>query len=525
MSMNMQHHAKNQESRGLYNSKTVVGNFVALGSSEVLARLIGFAATIYLTRVLGPEGFGVIGFAAALVAYFSLGVSAGFNDVGAREVARQPHEATSIALSVIVVRLALATVSLVALVGIAYLLDKPLSVKLVTVSTGLLLFASAVDTSWVYKGLERTHIVGLTMVLAQALYLGITVLIVQGPTDVLLAPIAQFLGELGAALLLAGILFHRGGEKFALHRGFTILIQSGFLLLTKLGRTMIFCFDVVLIGFLLGEREVGLYTAAYRFCFLPLAIAAALQMAYLPAFARAADRGKEPMVVLVNRSFEMSAALSFPMMIGGWLLAKPLLYTLYGAAFIQAEEAFRLLLISIGLIFFYGAVHNVLLACHKLRVGMYIVATGAGLNTVLNLLLVPSLGLLGAALVMVATESMILAIGFLVLWKLGIRFNLQPLLRPCLAAGVMGAGLVVLGSGHHLVVVLTVGFLVYVSTLLIFRGVPQDALPYLRTRMFPGSMRGISLSSVATTEIGSQRECSVHSSAKAPFDHRPLKRG
>ena len=92
----------------------VIGNILSLGGGEILSRVIAFAGTAYLARMLEPEGFGVIGFTTAIFGYFQFSVAAGFHDVGAREVARRPQSASTIAASVILVSLALAASALAA---------------------------------------------------------------------------------------------------------------------------------------------------------------------------------------------------------------------------------------------------------------------------------------------------------------------------------------------------------------------------------------------------------------------------
>jgi len=51
--------------------RVVARNFLTLGSGEALARMIAFGATVYVARVLGPESYGIIELAAAIVLYFS----------------------------------------------------------------------------------------------------------------------------------------------------------------------------------------------------------------------------------------------------------------------------------------------------------------------------------------------------------------------------------------------------------------------------------------------------------------------
>ena len=470
----------------ILDSRKLINNILALGSSEALARLIAFVGTAYLARVLGPTGFGIIAFALAIVGYLSIGVSKGFEQVGAREIARYPDDALAMAANVTMVKIGLAFAGLALLGIVVFFLNKPLDVRLVVMLTGLSLFSLALDTSWVFKGLERNHVVGLALILGQILYVGTVVLVVNGSKDVFLVPVAQFLGEMGAAILLAVSIFRLGeirkGVALDFHQGLRIIRSSGFMMLTKILRTLIFTFDVVLLGLLLGEREVGLYSASYRFCFFLLAIVTSIQVAYLPAFTRAADKGGGEVSELVGRSLEISSAFSIPMVVGGVLLAGPLLTTMYGGEYLEGKAAFQLLIGSIGLIFFYSVIHNVFLACERLKVQMWIMAIGAGVNIILNIILIPLYGLVGAASATVLAHGLILLMGFLFVWqKMGIGLFLSCVLRPLLAAAVMGTSLIALELNFNLPLSLGIGVIVYVTVLAAIGGIPQDIRSYWQT--------------------------------------------
>ncbi|TMA06534.1 MAG: hypothetical protein E6J89_17890, partial [Deltaproteobacteria bacterium] len=145
--MNASEHNVSTSSKSSDSTK-IVGNVLALGTGEFLARLVAYVGITYLARRLGPVGFGIIGFVTALYGHFSLPVNAGFVDTGAREIARRPQEARSIAVSALLVRLAVAFVELAALAMVVFLLKKAEAVKLVALLMGLCFFSLALDTSW-----------------------------------------------------------------------------------------------------------------------------------------------------------------------------------------------------------------------------------------------------------------------------------------------------------------------------------------------------------------------------------------
>ena len=459
--------------------KRIINNIVALGGSELVARIIAFIGTAYVARVLGPEAFGIIGFAAAIVGYLSMGITAGLNEVGSLEVAQHRDRAAAIASHAILTRLGLAFLALLVLLVFAYAVDKAPTAKLIIVLTGLSLFSLAFDTSWVFKGLERNHLVGLALVVGQSLYVGAVLLMVKGPSDLTAIPLAQFVAELSGALLLAVMLFRAGHSALQLRPNLQLLRKSGFLILTKGARTVIFTFDIVLLGLLLGDREVGLYSGPHRISLLLLALMAAIHVAYLPGFARAAATSLALVVDLARRSFEVAVALSVPIIVGGWILAEPLIVHLFGVDYRGGVAALQLLLFSLGPISLFGIVHNVLLVYGHTKTETWLVAAGAGLNIALNVALIPRFGIMGAALARVASEGFILLIGITLLSRMGIGLVVRPVLLPILAAGVMGASLLTLRSGVNVALCLALGLMIYLFSLLALKGIPQDVLPYL----------------------------------------------
>ena len=464
-----------------FESRKILGNILSLGSGELIARVVAFLGITYVARRLGPEEFGIIGFAAALFGYLALTVTGGFNDIGAREVARRPREASSIAASVIIVKLALACVALVTIGLAAWSLNKPPTVKLVLLLMGLLFFPLALDTSWVYKGLERNRLVGIALILSQILYVGVVLIVVNEPRDVLLVPVAQFLGEMSAAMMLAVPLFRSEKIRVNLREGLSILRSSSFWAVSRLMRMLMYTFSVVLLGFLLGEREVGLYTAPYRICFLLVAIAAVIHSSYLPAITRAATQGMEQAVAAAERSLNLTATIAAPLIVGGVITSASLLQVVFGAEYREGAAAFRFLILSIGFVFILGPVHNMLVVYDRLKAEMLIFAIAAGVNVGLNTLIIPRYGLVGAGFVAALSEAVTLLLGLVVLSKIGVRYGLRSVWRPVVASGLMGASLIALGSDRELAVQLAVGCVVYLFALVILRGIPQDVRPLLQT--------------------------------------------
>ena len=458
-------------------SISVLENFLSLGSGIVISKAVAFIGTAYLARRLGVYGFGIIGFATAVCSYFAIALRAGFAPVGAREVARTPAKIAPVSAGVIVLRLALSGGVFLLTFLATLVLDKPDTVKWVVILTALTYISLSLDTGWVYKGLAKNRRVGVSLVMAQAIYVAVLFLVVRGPEDILRVPLSLLFGELVAAAYLAVPLFRGASWSPDLPRAWSIFRASVPLIIGQALRALINVFDVVLLALLIGEVAVGLYTAAYRICFLVMLIAHSLQVAYLPDLSRAAHRSAARAGELVNRALEFSAALAVPMAVGGIVLASPLLVHLFGPEYGEGAEAFRLLLVSLAFIFLHGVFGLTLLAHDRTRVLMWIQAFGATLNVILNLILIPRHGIVGAAVATVAAEGLILTLDFLACRRLGLDIAFGVLVKPIAAATVMAGLLLWLGPDTNWLLRLLAGMVTSGVTLTLIGGIPADARP------------------------------------------------
>lgn len=412
--------------------------FFPLAFGETGARIIAFVATAYLARTLGASAFGMIGFAVALVAHFGIALAVGVGEVGARDVARNPEKTSAIAATAITLRLAVAVVAIAAIISLSMVLRIDQGTRVVTWLYAFSVIPLALDTAWAYKGLGRTRPVGYALLLSQAVALAAILLVVKSDDDVAKVPIVQVAGDLFAAAFLLVPLM-RGSWHIAPLRAIgDIARRSGTITVSRVLRTVVVSFDVVLLGLLVTAREVGLYSAAYRVVFFVMAIIYASHAAFLPEVARSAT---EPRALsrLLSRAIGLALAVTIPFVVGGVLVAPNLMDLIFGAEYRAGSVPLQLLLSALLLFGIHGATRNVFLAVQRLGIETLIVAAGVVVNVVLNLLLIPRYGITGSAIATVAGEAAILIGLFAVLWNLGIRPAIRPV-APAVVAGLAMAG-------------------------------------------------------------------------------------
>jgi O-antigen/teichoic acid export membrane protein len=413
--------------------KTVARNFWALLTGEALARIIGIAIALRLARVLGVDGFGTLEVGLAVLVYLQLFVDGGLDLVATRAVARRPELRDQYAGNLIGLRLATAAMAVSAVLVINALTAQTPLLDGVVFRYALSVVPAACALGWAFQASERMRAVAAGNVITQLVYLAGVWYAVHDGHGTLRVPIAYTAASAAGAVAVGlwyvrryGWIYPRfdpGFWRTAMAQGLPVAGARGL-------RAVSYNFDVLMLGYLFTHAPVGLYAAAYRIVTLPLLGYATLFTALFPAVVRL-DPGERARFVAIGMAAIGASALTIAIVL--WSTAAALLTFLMGAAFTGGASALRLLAWSIPLTAAGGVCRQVLLASGHQRVDLVVVACGAVANVILNILLIPSFGLVGAATATVTAEGIVLVgalTGFLVMQSRPAVVVATPDLRP-----------------------------------------------------------------------------------------------
>ena len=372
--------------------------------AERIARLVfNVGVGFWVARYLGPDRFGELNYALALVGVAALVAELGLEGLVRRELIRVPARATEILVTTAGLRLAggalaWALVILMACFGWGGVEGRTLLPVL-----GLTLFQPALFVSDLYfqAHLKAKISVGAQMIALIAGAAGRIALIM------LAAPLVGFAWAAVAEMLVAGLvlalLARRQGlalrpALFDAGRAVGLLREAWPLLMSGFAVTLYLRLDAIMLRSMVGVQEVGIYAAAVRFTeiwyFVPVALAASL----LPALMRARERGPSAYARRLQAGYDLNAGLAYILAVPLTLLAPWVIQTAYGPAYAPAARVLSLHIWSSVFVFLGVARGQFLL--NEGRTGFYLWATVAGLfvNATLNLALIPHHGAWGAAL-------------------------------------------------------------------------------------------------------------------------------
>lgn len=197
--------------------------------------------------------------------------------------------------------------------------------------------------------------------------------------------------------------------------------------------------DSVMIGYFLNNADVGVYRVIFQFTSLAAFTTSALHAALWPRVSRWNQIGEIGLIEeSISRAFTYSLIVAMPLFVGGALLGDKLLYYFYGADFVNYTTLMLLFTVQIVNIFQYFLT-TYLSAMNQVKEVFKITAVAIVANIIVNAMLIPVIGISGAAVATLVTMSLnaILARRILAR-KIALRVEHSSLLNILKASIVMG---------------------------------------------------------------------------------------
>ena len=406
---------------------------VALNGSTIV---LGFGATLLLSRILGVSGYGAYAFAFAWASVLAVPALLGLTPLVIRHVAAYRAREEWGPLRGILRRsnqaVALSAGSLVALgavLGWAAHRSEPELVRPFWI--GLLLVPIIALTALrqaAMQGLGRVVVGRLPeTIVAPALFI---VLIGGGALvgDALSPSSAIALQVVAAAVAFAiGAYLLRGSLPAAVRLVAPAYethtwARSALPLFAMSGVTAVNAqVGTIFLGALEGPEEAGIYGVASRVAVFTSFVALAATYPLMPAAARVyATQGRDELQRLVARSARVVALASIPLIVGLVVFAEPCL-RLFGGDFEQGANALRLMALGEGVKVSLGFGGLALVMTGREGQLTKAVAAGAAATLLLNPALIPFFGVEGAALATAAGATLTALIAAVLAWtRLGI---------------------------------------------------------------------------------------------------------
>ena len=174
--------------------KTLFSNTLMLYIMQISAYVFPLITFPWLTRALGPEKYGVMNVANAIIVYFQLFVDFGFLLSATRECSIHRDDKSklqNIVSSVVQAKLIISLVGLAVMLLLTCFIGEFRNNALYLILAYLSVFFSVFVPDYLFRGVEKMHTITYRSIISRALYTALVILFVRMPEDYLLVPISD----------------------------------------------------------------------------------------------------------------------------------------------------------------------------------------------------------------------------------------------------------------------------------------------------------------------------------------------
>ena len=389
----------------------ILNNIAWLFSDKLLRMGVGLLISVWVARYLGPTDFGLFSFAVAVVSFFGALSTLGLSGVVVREIVSDPQNSLETLGSSFVLQAVggiIAYAMLLLLTPIMRPHDR--SVMSVVGIIGLLLLIKGSENIkyWFESQILSKYVVladNAAFVAMAAVKIG---LIMTGASLLAFAWVT-FIEGLIAALLVFGIYEWVGGRvkawQCSISRIKALMVHSWPLILSGLAVTVYMRIDQIMLGQILDDRAVGIYSAAVRISeawyFIPVVIVGSV----FPSLLEAKKTSEAVYLEKFQKLYDLLALVAIVVAIPVTFLADWIVEAVFGSEYLEAGAILAIHIWTALFVFLGVASGKWFLAENRQLLAFHRVFWGMGVNIVLNMLWIPQYGGVGAAFATLVSQA------------------------------------------------------------------------------------------------------------------------
>lgn len=394
----------------MHRSHAITKNISWLVGDKLIRLTLGLFVSGLLARVLGPEMFGRLNFAVALIAIFIPIATFGSEGIIVRELVRAKLSMNAVLGSAFYLRLALGFIAFILCNLLVLFVSEPnQEIYALTLIIGSSLVFQAFD---IFDCFFQSRVMSKYTVIARGIGFFIAsiirIVILLTYPDIFLISITYLIEVVLSAVIqlyfgaVEGVFVSKLQPK--LKEVGLILLDSWPLAISGLSIMMYMRIDQIMIASMVGEEQLGQYSAALRFSETLYFLPSIFLVSFMPKIQMAFERSKKEYFHLLQKFFNWIVLAAYIVSISLTLVSSQLIHIVFGAGY---EQAAAILSVHVWtLVFVYlGVAQNAwIIPNNKTKFALIETIVAAVSNVVLNLYLIPKYQALGAAIATLVSQ-------------------------------------------------------------------------------------------------------------------------
>ena len=389
-------------------NKRVVSNAKWIIICRIGQSLLQLIVGMITARYLGPSNYGLINYAASIVAFVLPFMQLGMPSTLVQELIETPEKEGEIMGTAVLSNLVSGLASMVVVISFVSVANRGETITLIVsalYSLSLLFRAMELMTYWFQYKLKSKFpsiiMLGVSIVLS-----AYKIFIVISAKSIywfaVITSIEYALSGFAMVFIYSGMKTQRFKFTFAMVK--RLFYRSKYFILALAMVTVFQNTDHIMLKMMVGDSQNGFYTAAFTcatiFHFLYFAIVDSMRPVILESKKNQSKQYGENISSLYSIVIYTAVAQA----VGFTILAKPIVSVLYGAEYMETVQVLRVIVWQVAFSHM-GTVRNIWMLAEGYEKYVWrINLAGALLNIILNALLSPHYGAVGAALASFATQ-------------------------------------------------------------------------------------------------------------------------
>ncbi|MGD1816187.1 MAG: flippase [Pleomorphochaeta sp.] len=452
---------------------------------QILIMLLPLITVPYLSRILGAEGIGKYSYTYSIAYYFTIFAMLGLNNYGNRSVARIKYDKEELSKTFWeIYGMQIITSIIVCICYVIYMEISNID-RIILITQGAIVISSIFNINWFFFGIEEFKLTVSRNAIIKVLTVIIIFLFVKTKNDLNKYILIMAISILLSQIVLWPFLFKRIYYVKPKMRNICKHFSQNLLLFIPVLAVSIYkIMDKIMIGNMSSMVQVGLYENSEKIITLPMSLITALGTVMLPRMSNLIAMGKKKeSYYLIEKSMLFIMVMGSAFMFGIAGISNVIAPVFFGQEFINCGILITLLSITIIFTCWANVIRTqYLIPNNEDKIYVTTVSLGAIVNFIINYLLIPNFGSIGAAIGTIIAEATV-CIGqtFFVRKKINIKQYLKNGFPFILIGLVMYLAVKFLGLGHAftiniLLLQIIVGTIIYIVLSLIYSRLTKNML-------------------------------------------------
>lgn len=397
------------EMRSRVEAKDILKNSGWLFLDKAIRAVLGLLVGAWVARYLGPSQFGELSYYLALIAIFQVITTLGMDGIVVREIAKSHNSADAILGTVFWMRLLTGCTSWAFVVLSFAFIDagNKQGIWILGIAAASLIFQSGdvVDLWFQGRSQNKRGVYAKLSAYLIANLIKVALIILGAELIAFAVAVAAEAAIVAFAMLISYSFYPCKGiwvRSWKLGRG--LLVESWPYLISGISIMIYMRIDQVMIKEMLGEYELGLFSAALPFATIWNVVPVIICAVLLPYMTRKKVESSEEFNRYLVYIFRTFWVISIALVLFTNLASHFLIANFYGDSYKEAIPILNIYILTIIPVFLGVAQNLWILNEGKSYLVLLQTSLGAIFSIITNLLLIPILGLQGAAIAAVTSQ-------------------------------------------------------------------------------------------------------------------------